>query len=107
MNELLELCRSDDLSFDTLQEKINTLGPRISSQNPACFHAACRNEKVTLKIVQLLYSKFPDVLRSRDGDGELPIHCLCMNEELDDTNSLDILQFKLMYLDDCKKLLLM
>jgi len=94
MNELLELCGSDDLSFDALQERINVLGPHVSSQNPSCFHEACMNKKVTLEIVQLLYNTFPGAFRLRD-DGSLPIHYLCYNEDLDGTASLDILQFML------------
>ena len=93
--ELLELCASNNLSFDALQEKINTLGPRVSSQNPSCFHEACRNKKVTLEIVQLLYNIWPGVLQLRDGAGWLPIHRLCCNGDLDDTTSLDILRFML------------
>ena len=97
MNELLELCGSDDLSFDALQEKINALGRRVSSQNQLCLHEACYNynKKVTLEIVQLLYNTFPEALRLRDGDGWLPIHHLCDNCDLDETNSLDILRFML------------
>ena len=98
MNELLELCESDDLSFDALQEKINSLGPheRVSSQNPSCFHKACKNEKVTLEIVQLLHSILPGALRLRaDDDDSLPIHHLCRNKYIDDTASIDILRFML------------
>ena len=92
---LMELCASNKLSLDALQEIINTLGPRVSSQNPLCFHEACRNNKVTLKIVQLLYNTLPGALRLRDNNGRLPIHYLCNNRNLDDTASLDILQFVL------------
>ena len=91
----MALCGSGDLSLGALQEIINTLGPRLSSQNPSYFHRACGNKKVTLKIVQLLYNSLPGALRLRDDDGDLPIHTLCLNKDLDDTNSLDILRFML------------
>ena len=94
-NELLIFCSSNDLLFDGLQELINLLGSRVSSQNPSCFHHACMNEKVTLEIVQLLFNTWPEALRLRDGYGCLPIHHLCLNKKLDDTNSLDILRFML------------
>ena len=97
-NELLNLCASNDLSLGALQETINALGQRVSSQNPLCFHKACGNENVTLQIVQLLHSicnTLPDVLRLRDNYGRLPIYKLCRNEDLDDTSSLDILRFML------------
>ena len=95
MSELLELCGSENLSLVTLQEMINTLGPRVSSQNQLCFHRACYNEKVTLKMVQILYHTLPGALRLRDNDGCLSIHWLCLNKNLDETTSLDILQFML------------
>ena len=95
MNELLELCGSDDLSLATLQEKINIPGPRVSSQNPSCLLLACGNKNATLEIIQLLYNTLPGALRLRNDDGDLPIHRLCCNDDLDDTNSLDILRFVL------------
>ena len=94
-NELYDLCKSNNLSLYALQEIINRLGPRVSSQNPLCFHQACNNNKVTLEIVQLLYNALPVALQLRDDNGELPIHHLCCNKDLDETNSLDILQFML------------
>ena len=95
MSELLELCASNKLSLDALQEIINTLGPRVSSQNQLCFYHACRNEKVTLEIVQLLYNTLPGAFRLRDDNRDLPIHYLCDNKDLDENASIDILQFML------------
>ena len=94
-NELADLCASNNLSLGALQETINLIGPRLSSQNPSCFHKACMNKNVTLEIVQLLYDTFPEVLRLQDDDGDLPIHRLCCNNDLDYINSLDILRFML------------
>ena len=95
MSGLLELCESDDLSLDALQEIINDLGPRLPSQNSSCIHKACGNKKVTLEIVQLLYNTLPEAFRLRDGAGYRPIHHLCYNKDLDETNSLNILRFML------------
>ena len=92
-NELLYLCESNNLSLGALQQIINTLGPRVSSQNPSCFHLACRNENVTLEIVQLLHNTWPGALRLRDDAGWNPIHWLCCNEDLDETVAADILLF--------------
>ena len=94
-NELADLCESNNLLFGALQEIINRLGTRVSSQNPLCFHKACGNEKVTLAIVQLLYNTLPEAFRLRDDYCWLPIHRLCRNKDLDDTNSIDILRFML------------
>ena len=93
--ELLNLCASDYLSLDSLQETINNLGPQLSSQDPSCFHKACSNENATLKIVQILYNMWPEALRLRDEDGDLPVHNLCCNADLDETASLDIQRFML------------
>ena len=65
----------------------------VSSQSQLCLH--CFSKKVTLKIVQLLHNTLPGSLWLRNDDGGFPIHNLCHNEDLDDTNSLDILQFML------------
>ena len=67
----------------------------VSSQSQLCLHPACFSKKVTLKIVQLLHNTLPGSLWLRNDDGGFPIHNLCHNEDLDDTNSLDILQFML------------
>ena len=47
------------------------------------------------EIVQLLYSILPGALWLRDGIDRLPIHWLCLNKDLDDTASIDILRFML------------
>ena len=82
-NELYDLCASKNLSFDALQERINLLGPRLSSQNQLCFYEACMNKNVTLEIVQLLYNTLSEAFHLRDYDGSLPIHNLCRNGDLD------------------------
>ena len=87
-NELADLCASNNLSLGALQEIINTLGPRVSSQNTSCLHQACGNEKATVKIVQLLYNTLPGAFRLRDNGGDLPVDCLCGNGDLDETASL-------------------
>ena len=94
-NELYDVCASNNLSLGTLQETINLLGPRLSSQNPSCFHEACYKKNLTLEIVKLLYNTLPGALWLRNNFGSLPIHCLCLNKDLDDMNSLDILRFML------------
>ena len=95
-NELYELCVSNDLSFDALQETIDRLGPHLLSQNPSYFHEVCRNKNVTLEIIQLVYNTLPGALRLRDDDyRDLPIHYLCLNKGLDDAASIDILRFML------------
>ena len=96
INELADLCASNNLSLGALQETINLLGPRLSSQNPSCFRKACANKNATLEIVQLLYNNtLPGAPHLWDNYGWLPIHHLCCNKDLDDVASLDILRFML------------
>ena len=58
-------------------------------------HLACGNKYVTLNIVQLLIDAAPVTIRSADEDGYTPLHHLCMNEELDETAALGILNLLL------------
>ena len=56
----------------------------------------CGNGKPDKAIFQLIYNSWPEALRlGGDDHGQLPIHKLCDNKDLDDTASLDILRFML------------
>eukprot|EP00984_Skeletonema_dohrnii_P008975 scaffold3366_cov129-Skeletonema_dohrnii-CCMP3373.AAC.4 len=46
----------------------------------------------TVNIIQLLVDAAPDSVRSVDEGGEMPLHDLCMNEELDETVAMKILE---------------
>ena len=63
--------------------------------NQTLLHIACDNASVDKAIFQLIHSSWPEALHLRDGYGDLSIHHLCLNKKLDDTRSLDILQFML------------
>jgi len=56
-------------------------------------HLACENKNVTLDMVQFISNAWPEAIRMRDIFGCLPIHNLCINGELDDDASLEILHF--------------
>ena len=56
-------------------------------------HLACRNEDMTLEIMQFIYSKWPEAIGMRDNNGFLPFRFLCSC--MDGSASLDILRFML------------
>jgi len=59
-------------------------------------HIACGNKNGGVEVVELLYNAWPEVLHTRDSCfGNLPIHCLCENGQMDEINSLSILRFML------------
>ena len=55
-------------------------------------HYACQNPNVTVNIIQLLIDAAPETVRSVGQDGDMPLHCLCMNTELDGIAELEILK---------------
>ena len=55
-------------------------------------HFACVNKKIDSKIVKLILDVWPESILQRGNCGDLPIHCLCYNMDLDETASLEILE---------------
>ena len=55
-------------------------------------HLALRNTNMTLNIVQLLIDAATDSIRSVDQGGDMPLHNLCMNEELEERAAMEILK---------------
>ena len=48
-------------------------------------HNVCRhNKNVTRGMVQLLIDAYPESLRRANNDGHMPLHSLCLNENLND-----------------------
>ena len=58
-------------------------------------HTMCENENVTLGMVQLLIDAHPDSLSRSDEYGDMPLHYLCGNDDLDDDVGLEILKLLL------------
>ena len=99
--ELYDLCKSDDLSLDALQEKISLLGRHIIRK--ACdeecpflflfFHQACWNKRITLDIINYLLTMFPRAgnafIRAEDyayhGTKASALHYSCYNEYCPDS----------------------
>ena len=53
-------------------------------------HIVCRSKGVTLEVFQLIYNAWPEGVLQRDNIGNLPIHELCSNENVDEDTWFDI-----------------
>ena len=53
-------CGSDELSIDALRYQVRLIPPNATAvQNSSFLHEACRNENVTLPIIECLLDAFP------------------------------------------------
>ncbi|KAL7552587.1 hypothetical protein ACHAWF_015829 [Thalassiosira exigua] len=62
-------------------------------------HIACSNPNISVEVVESILALYPEMVKDeytcdgiRSGDGTLPIHRLCRNEDLDNQTSLDLLK---------------
>ena len=98
IEELEDLCRSDELSLDSLQELVGKLPQELftsitSTLSDSYFlQGACFNKRVTPEILEYLFQHFPGVASvSTDETAWLnggdypayPIHLACSNEHAD------------------------
>ena len=96
MDELVEICESNDLSIESLKAKIKLLPSHILSSSDhyvllyygsrPFLHMACMNTNVTLEIIEYLLHEFPLVQNLPTSyffpDGETTsyaLHCACYN----------------------------
>ena len=83
-DELYEFCRSDSLSEDGLREIIERCGapknPNITDYE--FFHRACRNDRVTERILRLLLEYFPGAAGFIKKGGLTPLHYMCFNKNV-------------------------
>ena len=93
--ELYEFCRSDTLSENGLRAIIEGFAPNNAPDHYDFFHEACRNERVTEGIVQLLINAFPDTVSHENHYGYTPLHYLCLNKNLGEDVRLEILKLLL------------
>jgi len=101
IKEINEICKSDNLSLTTLQEKINEgdikninrvlyieLPENLDEAYPL-LHTACKNKNVTLEIVKYLMDTFPEPQGEwstsnfcpNNETEAYPIHCACSNKD--------------------------
>ena len=90
-NERLEdLCDSDELSIDALRYQVGLIPPNATAvQNSSFLHGACRNENVTLPIIDCLLDAFPGAASigatffCDNANGQwatsYPLHLACCN----------------------------
>ena len=93
MDELVEICESEDLSIESLQAKIKLLPSQTLSSSyehhyssRPFFHMACMNTNVTLEIIEYLLDAFPLVdnlstsyLCEEGTTKSYALHCACYN----------------------------
>ena len=93
IEELDEICSSDNLSLSALQQKIGILNesdiglehisrvlyielPESIDKDYPLLHTACRNKNVTLEIVKYLINTFPD--RKESGQPIFFVQIICL-----------------------------
>jgi len=99
LHSLLSNPNIDD-KYDDIKLLIDTDRSVLQStdnQGRLPIHVACDNPHVTLRIIQLLLDSWPESVSRTWTDQNnqiydyLPIHCLCVNVDLHETVSIDIL----------------
>ena len=97
-SKLLDICDSDDLTLDALQERINsleqsTIHDAYIENNPylyTFFHRACLNKRITAEIMNYLLEIFPEAVSSyveipsmsprQPTYKAYPLHIACYNK---------------------------
>ena len=59
-------------------------------------HCMCYNKNATLGMVKLLIDAAPESVQRQDKIGQMPLHELCCNKDLDDEGAVDILKLLVM-----------
>jgi len=67
----------------------------LNASSGTPLHVACQSQGVNLAIIENLCNAWPEAIRMIDNAGYLPLHDLCRNKKIDETDSLEILQFML------------
>lgn len=73
----------------------STIKHMVDGYGRTPLHVACRIENTDIEIIQMLVHADIGALQLRDNVGRLPIHILCGNRKLNESVSLQILQFML------------
>eukprot|EP00579_Thalassiosira_antarctica_P014860 CAMPEP_0201950948 /NCGR_PEP_ID=MMETSP0903-20130614/56751_1 /ASSEMBLY_ACC=CAM_ASM_000552 /TAXON_ID=420261 /ORGANISM="Thalassiosira antarctica, Strain CCMP982" /LENGTH=675 /DNA_ID=CAMNT_0048494205 /DNA_START=1 /DNA_END=2027 /DNA_ORIENTATION=+ len=88
VGQLEDFCGSESLSLKGLQEKISRIPPNSNAiQSSSFFHQACSNKNITVEIIQLLLSKYPEVTNigsdfcSESGSTAYPLHFACYSSD--------------------------
>ena len=83
--ELIDVCKSDDLSLDLLKDKVNLIGLSTIYWNCgecaylyAFFYIACSNKNITLEIINYLLDTFSDAADFQKAmEKTHPLHLSC------------------------------
>ena len=93
LHSLLSKPNVDD-SYDNIKLLIGadrSVLQSIDSFRNLPIHIALFNPNITLRVVQLLLNDWPESISQQNRHGDLPIHSLCANEELDEAVLVQIL----------------
>jgi ankyrin repeat protein len=93
-----EACRNERVTEGILRLLLNYFPDAATLSNEEVkftpLHNLCEhNKNVTLGMVKLLIDAFPDSLGRANNDGHLPLHGLCLNENLNEEAGLEILKY--------------
>ena len=88
LQELEEVCKSDELTLDKLREKIEGFPPPLCPK--PYLPLLCENKNVTLEIVEYMLNTFPGVAGTKkycpySGETLFPLHLACRNENCPST----------------------
>ena len=90
-NELFSYCQSESISEEGIREIIER--HRLTHNNNhvnnyGFFHAACKNNRFTMEIIQCLLEYFPEAAGDTNENGVVPLQFACCNKNV----TLNIIQ---------------
>lgn len=72
----------------------NPSAVEVTDENgESLLHLGCRNKSMTLQIAKFLVEKRNDLTHQLDSHGCFPLHSLCLDSNIDEATSLEILNF--------------
>ena len=73
----------------------------LQFEGKSLLHFACEQQyddssiEAGLQLIKVLFDAHPEAIFSVSNDGNMPLHCLCENEEVDEAAAIQILKFLL------------
>jgi len=86
-------CPSPEIVQFFLEYSPDTLNATDVIRGNTPFHDACRNEYVSLEIIQLFLQRRHDLLQQQNEAGLLPLHSMCVNNHSSDSDQLAVVKY--------------